>query len=282
MNPRWTLARAYTRIAPLHRGGYRIARWARAGFPRDQWKRRVDCLPGVTLDLDLGTYPDVSMATGIYELETRRWIRRLLPVGGHFVDCGANLGYFSVYAARCVGPAGRVDAVEPDPVNRDRLAAHLKLNDITNVTIHPVAVGTEKKRLTLYHPTGQMNHGQASGFAGLVPGGRAFEVAADRLDAVVPDVPNLVKFDVEGAEFDAIRGAEQYWTSPNPPAVIVEHNTESSAAAGFKGSDLLRWITGVQPRYDVFWIDWRLMRIADPAGLDRQPRQGNLLLRAKK
>jgi FkbM family methyltransferase len=281
MNLRWTIARAYTRIAPLHRGGFRLARWARRDFAPQHWKRRVRCLPGVTLDLDLGTYPDVCMATGIYELETRRWIRRLLPPGGHFVDCGANLGYFTVYAARCVGPAGRVDAVEPDPVNRDRLAGHLALNKIANVTVHPVAVGAEKKQLILYHPTGGMNHGQASGFADLVPGGQPFEVAADRLDTVVPGVPDLVKFDVEGAEFDAIRGAENYWNSANPPAVIVEHNPESSAAAGFKASDLIRWITGIQPRYQVSWIDWRLVPIADPAELDRQPRQGNLLLRAR-
>ena len=130
----------------------------------------------------------------------------------------------------------------------------------------------------MYHPAGNQNHGEASVYAGLVPGGQSFEVTVDRLDALVQTVPHLVKFDVQGAEFDAMRGAEKLWTAESPPAVIFEHAPECSEAAGYKPSELLRWITGIQPKYEIFWIDWRLVRITDPATVDRQTRQGNLLL----
>jgi FkbM family methyltransferase len=42
--------------------------------------------------------------------------RRLLP-GGVFVDIGANVGYYTLLAARRVGREGRVIAFEPNPVS---------------------------------------------------------------------------------------------------------------------------------------------------------------------
>ncbi|MGH8579333.1 MAG: hypothetical protein ACREVK_04095 [Gammaproteobacteria bacterium] len=44
------------------------------------------------LRLDLATYPDCSMADGLYELDTLRSLKRLLRPGDHFVDLGANIG----------------------------------------------------------------------------------------------------------------------------------------------------------------------------------------------
>jgi hypothetical protein len=55
---------------------------------------------GLTLNLDLGTYPDCCMAYGLYELATARWVGRLLGPGDHFVDVGANIGYFTLIEAQ--------------------------------------------------------------------------------------------------------------------------------------------------------------------------------------
>src|SRR2546428_219103 len=102
--------RAYSRLALNERGGYRLARLARTFVPRCQWRATCQIPDGLHLDLDLGTYPVVCMAFGLYELDTVRVLRRLLRDGSWFVDCGANIGYFTLLAVRWMGPSGRVDA----------------------------------------------------------------------------------------------------------------------------------------------------------------------------
>src|SRR6185312_13136270 len=57
-----------------------------------------------------------------------RNLDKLLPVGGTFIDCGANIGIYTVRAAEIVGPRGRVIAVEPGTASFRRLHATLNVN----------------------------------------------------------------------------------------------------------------------------------------------------------
>lgn len=58
-----------------------------------------------------------------------------------FVDVGANVGAYSVYAARLGGPATRVLAIDPNSIVLERLRFNLDANAIANVTIANVALG---------------------------------------------------------------------------------------------------------------------------------------------
>src|SRR5205814_8707332 len=109
------------------------------------------------------TYPDITMAVGLYELDTARQIRRLLKPTSHFVDVGANLGYFTLLAAKWIGPAGRIDAFEPDPINRQRLEEHLSENNLADrVRVHAIAASSQAGHVELIHPqSAGANHGMA-------------------------------------------------------------------------------------------------------------------------
>jgi len=71
----------------------------------------------------------------------------------NFIDIGANIGLYSLIAARAL-PAGRpVVAFEPDPQTVSRLETHLKFNQVSDrVTVVRAAVGEEAGELTLYRP----------------------------------------------------------------------------------------------------------------------------------
>jgi FkbM family methyltransferase len=288
MNPIGAFAlgalRAYSRITPTQRGGYRLARMARRLVPRQQWGGRFKIPGGATFGLDLATYPDCCMAVGIYELDTLRLLRGLLKPGDHFVDCGANIGYFTFAAARRVGPGGRVDAFEPDPLNRARLEAHLAANGSpTNVRVHAVALSHAAGEATLYHPAdSSRNHGEASLFA---PAGNtatiAHKVVTARLDALLDGPPQLIKMDIEGAELTALKGMTALLRAAAPPALVIEHNPESAAAAGFRAGDLLRYLNECQPRYRAYWAGWRLGNPRTADQIDAIARQGNILYRAE-
>jgi FkbM family methyltransferase len=272
----------YSHLAPTNRGAFAVARWARKSLPREKWNDVFTTPGGLKLRLDLATYPDCNLALGLYETESIRLLGKLLKPGGHFVDCGANIGYFTLNASRLVGPSGRVDSFEPSPVNRARLEEHLKINTAENVRVHALAADTENKSLAFHQPTGELNHGQASVFASLVPQGKSVVVQAARIDQTIDRVPDVIKVDVEGAELNALQGAEKFLQSANPPALIIEHNHESSAAAGYRPSDLFRYLRKVQPNYQFAWIGWRLRPIADGEAMDAIDRQGNILVSAKR
>ena len=274
----WPL-RLYARIAPTERGGYRLVRAARRLVPRRSWRGGFTIPGGVTLNLDLATYPDCCMAVGLYELDTYRTLRRLLPLGTALLDVGANLGYFSLLAARWVGPGGRVDSIEPDPLNRQRLQENLAANGLQDrVHVHAIAASDHAGELRLWHPEGEdANHGMASTV--IVPEGpaREFMVRAERLADVVADCPDVVKMDVEGAELSALRGMEPWLSGKQPPKLVIEHNHVGAAAAGYRCGDLLRYLRTLRPDYRAWWIGWRKQELVGPEQIDGIARQGNII-----
>jgi len=275
-----TLARVYAQMAPTGRGGFHVARLARALTPARDHRARFSISPGLQFDLDLTTYPDVAMAYGLYELDTARVIRRLLKPGGHFVDVGANLGYFTLLAARCVGATGHVDAFEPDEVNRARLMAHVDLNDVgALVTIHPLAASDHAGTVAWHRPTDKgANHGMASTFSTGVEEVTT-RVACDRVDAHVAGSSVLIKVDVEGAELLAIKGMTRLLQQDQAPTLIIEHNPESARMAGFSPGDLYQTLLADQPRYRFYWIGRTLQPLGSAEHLESINKQGNILVK---
>lgn len=256
--------RMYSHIAPTGRGGYRLARLARRFHsPRDQ--RALFRTPdGLQLQLDLRTYPDCCMAFGLYELDTARTIKRLLRPGDTFVDGGANIGYFTLIAAKAVGRTGRVHAFEPQPDNRRRLEEHVAMNGLSDViTIHDVALSDQPGEVTLHtFENPAANHGQSTFFAG-TQATRKVTVRTVRLDDYLPAVvPRVIKLDIEGAEPLAIAGMRETLRA-HRPAVIVELNATTLARAGFPTREPLDRLLDAVPDYEPHVIAWRLKRVRD-------------------
>lgn len=274
------LLKLYSRVAPTGRGGYRLARLARRFHPREAWRSAFTTPDHLQLELDLATYPDCCMAYGLYELETARLIKRLLRPGDHFVDGGANIGYFTLLAAQRVGPHGRVDAFEPQPENRARLEANLRVNALSDgVRLHAQALADRAGEAALHILQGpQHNHGEASLFA--APGAATMAIATARLDEVLAGLsPRLIKLDIEGAEPLAIAGMAGLLQGTRPPMVLMEHNAAAAARAGFAPTEALDRLLKAQPCYHVYRIGWRLRRIEPTPAVLGAMGQVNLLLR---
>jgi FkbM family methyltransferase len=57
-----------------------------------------------------------------------RYLSSTLTEGQVFLDIGANIGFYSLFAARTVGPKGRVFSFEPDPMTFESLKRSVALN----------------------------------------------------------------------------------------------------------------------------------------------------------
>ena len=91
----------------------------------------------------------IIQATGRWEEDEVRWMRGLLRPGQTVVDCGANVGYFSVLAAAAVGSEGHVVAFEPERANLRLLRHNLWRNGADNVRVVPAAAADRRGAMAL-------------------------------------------------------------------------------------------------------------------------------------
>jgi FkbM family methyltransferase len=85
-----------------------------------------------------GDWPSVN---GAYLWNEYAPVGRPLSPGDRVIDIGANIGAFTILAARIVGPAGQVIAVEPATDTFRQLERNLALNNLTNAIAKRTAVG---------------------------------------------------------------------------------------------------------------------------------------------
>jgi FkbM family methyltransferase len=145
-----------------------------------------------------------GLRSGQYEPHLTSVFERYCRVGMTVVDVGANLGYYSLLAARLVGPSGRVIALEPNSENCRLLLSSLRRNGITNVELIPVAC--DRTLGWAYYSThvgsngGLIDDGDLLAHPGVV-------VPTFRLDDIVTGPVGFLKMDVEGAEGRVVGGA---------------------------------------------------------------------------
>ena len=160
----------------------------------------------------------------VYEPETNQFLSERLSTGQVFLDIGANIGVFALPAARRVGPAGIVVAVEPSPTVADYLRRNIALNGLTNVRVKQCAAyNRDVEALPFYHaPTDHFGMGALAPQFHAAP----INVPAFTLDHILADEGitkvDLIKIDVEGFEAAVFRGAAGILTGEAAPPILFE------------------------------------------------------------
>lgn len=197
--------------------------------------------------------------SGLYEPNSALVLKAWLQPGMTFIDIGANIGLFTLLGSRWVGASGRVIAVEPSPRERQRLITHLRVNAIHNVEVVDAAVSerTGNGDLLVAMP-------EHSGLNTLAPRFAYSGVAAAET-VVVPLVTlnalvaraglervDVIKLDVEGGEYAALKGGEAVLRRFRPRLIIevVGSALEASGASAEALASLLS-----QTEYELFEID---------------------------
>ena len=94
-------------------------------------------------------YRSLDCAYKLYaDRAERQLLRKILFPGAVVVDAGANIGIYSRFLSRCVGPTGTVHSFEPSPENFKRL--HAMTRKLSNVRASQVAVGARSGTSKLY------------------------------------------------------------------------------------------------------------------------------------
>lgn len=142
---------------------------------------------------------------GSYEPMTTRLFETEIKAGDVVLDIGANIGYYTLLAARCAGTDGRVLAFEPDRTSFALLNQNVEANGCQNVTLIQKAVSNKTGRIKLYlSETNKAGHTIRAS-----ENSKSVDIEAVRLDDYLKDLNrpvNFIKMDIEGAEALAFAG----------------------------------------------------------------------------
>jgi FkbM family methyltransferase len=202
--------------------------------------RRIS-VRGIALDLD------VTDRTGRlhyfhdepYEPAVLEAIHRALSPGDVFIDIGANIGFFSVFAARIVGRSGRVFAFEPHPAARDALVDLAARNGVTDVIeIVPLALSDREGDATLHLNREFTSYSTLDPLASPMRASAAFTeslaIRMTTMDRWMTDHPGIVprirciKIDVEGTESAVLSGMTHLIERLHAP-ILCETSIDSEA-----------------------------------------------------
>lgn len=181
------------------------------------------------------------------EPETLEWIQRYFRTGDVMYDIGANIGLYSLFAAKHLKSQCKVYAFEPEALNFASLNTNIYLNELSRVVVPCcVAVADKLSFAPFYlHPNvyaeDRLGEGLVAGSAlhsfdrldG--PDGETFEpiheqgavgISLDELwEDFHLDFPNHIKIDVDGTEEKIIAGGSKTLRDPRLKSILVEIST---------------------------------------------------------
>ena len=200
-----------------------------------------------------------GIRAGAYEPEVCTHVRRLLRPGMCMLDLGANIGFFSLLAAQLVGPHGRVFAVEPNPANVRLLEASRRRNHFDHLQVFQIAAAAKPELLVL-------NTSYSNGTTAPLPEEasavlQAITVPAFPMDMILPPGQriDLIKVDVEGAEYKALSGCENLLRQHRPVILSEFSPSLMPGISGITGAGYLAWLIGMGYAMSVISPDGTLL-----------------------
>ena len=164
------------------------------------------------------------------EMQTKDWFVRHAGPDWTYLDCGANIGYFSILFAQ-LSPQGRVHAIEPT-ATADMLETNLRHHGCANVTVHRLAMGQHpgRREEKIFRLWGQPAEKLAYDFTTVDL--LVAQLGLTRLDCL--------KIDVDSFDFEVLMGAEKTLQRFDP-WLVVELN-HALGVRGYSNMAALDWL----------------------------------------
>jgi len=190
----------------------------------------------------------------IREKEELKYFQKLIVKGGNVLEVGAHIGYLTQYFEDLVGFSGRVLTVEPTPLS----LYYLKKNIRPDTIVIEKAASDKCGKVELFIEEfggftnsiiAEYTHSRNAihqKFQNVASDITSITVETDTLDNICSQnsfVPNFIKIDVEGAEYDVLKGAKSILNETDALMIEVSRNREKVftllTELGFKRIDML-------------------------------------------
>lgn len=268
------ILRAIYKLLRILPGGSRVRRshlaWVLYNYLAYRLRHKVVRVHGHHMFLDPEDNLGLSVK-GMHEPMTTEIFRRNIRKGDTVLDIGANIGYFTLIAARLVGDEGRVFAFEPNPSAFDILRKNVEANGYKkNVTLVPKAVSDSSGNVQLFLE--KDGNTRWSSIYDIHESSGHLEVDTitidDFLTSYEGDV-DFIKLDIEGAELAALRGMTSLVKKGGELKIVAEFRPNLLERAGVPPEDYLNFFT--DNGFKLYYADEARgeIRPSDKAGIIR-------------
>ena len=221
-----------------------LRRWHRAGRGLDDLKRltqrhlwvrvRSGISHGMWMHLRLPG--ESAYWRGTHEPDVQKAISAVVRPGTVVYDIGAHLGSIALGTARLAGNLGRVVAFDGDPENVERLGDNSSRNGLGErlQAVHTAVWScTLTDGISFRRGKTVRSHGgvEATGCRPVLGTGEIIIVPAVTLDDFIAaggPVPQLVKIDVEGGEYQVLSGGPSLFASRRPLLIVEVHHQQAA------------------------------------------------------
>lgn len=176
-----------------------------------------------------------SIYKAITDRSERRLCRSLIQPGMIVADIGANIGLYTDFFAKCVGPKGQVHAFEPEPTNFQLLSR--SLGSRKNITLNQMAVGNKTEQSYLYiSPNLNVDHQTYNSHSDR----QKITITTTTLDDYFPSNQSVdfIKLDIQGFEYHALLGMDRVLSKNSQVKIILEYSPAGLASAGANNQQL--------------------------------------------
>src|SRR5215203_388513 len=162
--------------------------------------------------------------------------------GDIVIDVGAHIGPYTLKASKLVVLNGKVVAIEAAPDNFDILNRNIQLNKLTNVIALNYAAYSKEDKIKLYLPSKEKEEESSYTKYNTIMTERVHnekkfvEINANTLDYLlqsngIKHEVNWIKIDVEGAEYEVLKGAKNIISKSNNISLLIEiHNLSENTS----------------------------------------------------
>lgn len=203
---------------------------------------------GLLFNLHSNSYiENLIIEYGDFESHIVMLSKNLISKKDVVLDVGANVGLHTLLFSKLVGEEGKVFAFEPNKLNFERLNLNLSLNSISNTKIVSSAVSDEIGEKIFYEFSNNSENLGNHSFAytetikrlekeELVSKRRVLCTTIDDYCKKNDISPNFIKMDIEGFEYNALKGARNSLQSKELKGLIIEFNSARIQSIGLQNS----------------------------------------------
>ncbi|AZA78388.1 FkbM family methyltransferase [Chryseobacterium sp. G0186] len=205
-------------------------------------KKNIIYRDSIQLDLDLEDWIQQQLYfLGDYEKAEIDYLYSTLKKGDTFIDVGGNIGLFSLNASGIVGNGGKVYAFEAFKPNYEKFSKHITLNNFKNVILEHLAISEKSGYLEILYNDHYGNVGMASSYL------KDF-TAKERVKSISLDdyakaqhitKIDMIKIDIEGGEFSALKGMSEILMNFHPK-IIIEINNIALQSSNHSEDELIQ------------------------------------------
>ena len=139
------------------------------------------------------------------------------------LDCGANIGLATLFLKRLY-PGAHISCFEADPTTASMLRQNIEKNHLPNVAIHNVMLANDDEEHSFYVASDMEGSLMMSSIPDRLSNHREIQVKGSRLSNYIEGQVDLVKLDVEGAEFEVLTDLIESGKLPLIRRMIIEYH----------------------------------------------------------